>query len=71
MKKEVKVKNKQLRKWEYLSEQQCIVCKKPFVTIHYWCYGGRNLNFDHWIIGSVYCSTKCSRIGHKNLRELD
>jgi hypothetical protein len=56
---------KQLRDWEHLSDRRCLICKKPFVAIEYWAYGGKNILGDHWIISSVYCSTNCSRIGHK------
>ncbi len=62
-------KEKQLRKWEHLSDRRCLMCNAPFVAKHYWAYGGDNPEFDHWIISSVYCSTKCSRKGHKTLRE--
>lgn len=64
-----KKETKELRKWEYLEEQKCLVCRKPFVAKVYWAYGGTNLGFDHWVISSVYCCTKCAREGHKRFKE--
>jgi len=62
---------KQLRKWEHLEDRHCLFCKKPFVAKIYWAYGGKKSLYDHWIISSVYCSTKCSREGHKLFIERD
>ena len=63
---------KELRKWEHLVERPCLICKKPIVVKVYWAYGGKpNPLGDHWIVTSVYCSTKCSRKGHKMFREAD
>ncbi|MCK5293898.1 MAG: hypothetical protein KAJ49_04550 [Arcobacteraceae bacterium] len=62
---------KQLRKWEHLEDRKCLVCDKFFVAKIYWAYGGKNPLGDHWIISSVYCSTKCSKKGRKLMRESD
>lgn len=58
-----------LRKWEHLEDARCIVCKTPFVAKKYWAYGGEDILKDYWVISSVYCSTKCSRKGHKMFSE--
>jgi len=65
------MKTKPFRKWEHLEERKCLICDKFLVTKIYWAYGGTNPLCDHWIISSVYCSTKCSRKGHKMFRESD
>ena len=62
---------KQLRDWEHLEERLCLMCKKPIVVKVYWAYGGTNPLRDHWVISSVYCSTKCSKKAHKLFRESD
>jgi len=67
----VDTKEKQLRKWEYLEDRRCMICKKPFIAKIYWAYGGTNLLGDHWVVSSVYCSTKCSEKGHKMFLESD
>lgn len=67
----VKKEKPKLRKFEYVEDRRCLMCDKPFVAQIYWAYGGKKMAFDHWIISSVYCSTKCSRKGHKIFREVD
>jgi len=74
MKNQKKQKEKQenpLRKWEHLEDRKCLICGKSFVAKIYWAYGGTRASLgDHWIISSVYCSTKCSKKGHKIFMEL-
>lgn len=64
-------KNKELRKWEYLTERRCLICGNHYVTKIYWAYGGTKPSHSHWVIASVYCSTKCLKKGHKMFREDD
>jgi len=63
------MKKTQLRKWEHLEDRLCLICTKPFVAKIYWVYGGTHPLGNRWVISSVYCSTKCSRKGHKMFRE--
>ena len=58
-----------LRKWEHLEERKCLECGKRFVTKIWICQAGALKG--EWIIGSTYCSTKCSNKFRKKLEELD
>lgn len=57
-----------LRKFEYLQETKCVNCKKKIVAKVFRAYGGTNPKHDYWVISSVYCSTKCSKIGDKKFK---
>jgi len=65
------MEKKELRKWEHLEDRRCLVCQTPFVAKIYWAYGGKNPLGDHWIISSVYCSTKCRKKADKLFKESD
>ena len=65
------MEKKELRKWEHLEDRRCLVCQTPFVAKIYWAYGGTNILHDHWVISSVYCSTKCRKKADKLFKESD
>jgi hypothetical protein len=54
-----------LRSWEHLEERKCLVCNKFYVTKLWVCQRGALKGY--WIIGSCYCSTKCSKKGRELL----
>jgi len=58
-----------LRKWEHLEERKCLDCGKHFVTKIWICQAGALKG--SWMIGSCYCSTKCSNKFRKKLEESD
>lgn len=61
------MKSKKLRNFEHLDERKCLTCGKFYVTKLWICQSG--MLKGHWIIGSMYCSTKCSKKFRDKLRK--